>query len=295
MKKPLKSAPNLEAPVGNESLSGNGFGGFVTSEDVEVTWILESNVFAEVCFDEMVNHFKVRGIPYHVVRIIPFLHEIDGPTPYVTGPVVVYGSIGTQKLAEANGWRPGVFAIPTEAETQAALGDLYLNADLVRMNISQVSEYLRTSQDNTVFIKPDTDTKEFAGQVIDRETFDEWYDGMVDSGYLTGNDFPVVLSTPKKLGCEWRVVVVNGEISSSSLYRQYGIVKPERHIIPEVEAIVMAAHERFQPADVYVIDIAQLGDEFKVIEYNTFNSAGLYACSVIDIIDDINDFIRDQK
>jgi hypothetical protein len=294
MKKPLKTSPHLEIHTGDEDLSGNGFGGFVTSEDVVVTWILESNVFAEVCFDQMVDHFKVRGIPYHVVRIIPFLHEIDGPTPCVTGPVVVYGSIGIQKLADANGWHPGVFAIPTEAETQAALGDLYLNADLKRMLMSEVEGYLIHMGD-TAFIKPDTDTKEFAGQIIESLEFKSWYDGMKDSGYLDGNDFPVVVSSPKKLGCEWRVVVVNGKISSSSLYRQYGIVKPERHIIPEVEAIVMAAHERFQPADVYVIDIAQLGDEFKVIEYNTFNSAGLYACSVIDIIDDINNFIRDQK
>lgn len=256
-----------------------------------VTWILESNVFAETCFDEMMDHLKERGLTHHVVRIIPFIHEIDGKTPVVDGPCVVYGSIGVQKLAARHGWTPGVFPIPTEVEAQDALGDLYLNVDAVRMNISEVNAYL-ANREGTVFIKPDTDTKEFAGQVIDAPVFGTWYDGMVDSGYLDGNDFPVVISTPKKLGCEWRVVVVDGKIVTSSLYRQYQMVKAERNIIPEVEAIVMEAHRRFQPADAYVIDVAQVGDDYRIIEYNTINSAGLYDCDARAVIDAVTAFVE---
>jgi hypothetical protein len=73
-------------------------------------------------------------------------------------------------------------------------------------------------------------------------------------------------------------------------------VKPERHIIPEVEELVMQAHAKFQPAAVYVIDIAQVTIDgemsYKVIEYNTFNSAGLYACDVGRIIDDVNAYVE---
>lgn len=251
------------------------------------SWVIESNIFAEKCFDEMVEHLKTTGTKYEVVRIIPFIHEIEGRVPTLENPVVVYGSIGIQKLAQTHGWVPGVWQAPTEVEVKDQLGELYLNHDLERMLMSEVSQYL-ASRDHDVFIKPDTDTKEFAGQIISSASFDEWYAGMKESGYLTDNDFPVVISTPKKLGCEWRVVVVDGKISSSSLYRQYQMVKAERHIIPEVEECVMAAHAIYQPAAVYVIDICQLGDEFKVIEYNTFNSAGLYECDVKSIIDDIN-------
>lgn len=255
------------------------------------TWILESNVFAEVCFDEMLAHLKENGFPHHVVRIIPFVHEIEGKTPQIEGPCVVYGSIGVQKLAAKHGWTPGVFPIPTEVEAQEALGDLYLNGDAVRMKMSEVSAYL-AGRTGTIFIKPDTDTKEFAGSVFATEAFDQWYAGMLDSGYLDGNDFPVVVSAPKKLGCEWRVVVVDGKIVTSSLYRQYQMVKAERNIIPEVEAIVMEAHARFVPADAYVIDIAQVGDEYKVIEYNTLNSAGLYDCDARAVIDAVSAFVE---
>lgn len=259
-----------------------------------VTWILESNVFAETCFDEMVAHLTERGLPHHIVRIIPFVHEIEGKTPVIEGPCVVYGSIGVQKLAAKHGWTPGVFPIPTEVEAQAALGDLYLNADAVRMKMSEVNDYL-SGRTGTVFIKPDTDTKEFAGQVIDAASFASWYEGMLESGYLDANDFPVVVSEPKKLGCEWRVVVVDGRIVTSSLYRQYQMVKAERNIIPEVEAIVMEAHARFQPADAYVIDVAQVGDDYRIIEYNTLNSAGLYDCDARAAIDAVTAFVENTR
>lgn len=282
------------------------------------TWILESNVFAEVCFDVMLSHLQEQGFPHHVVRIIPFVHEIEGKTPKIEGPCIVYGSIGVQKLAAKHGWTPGVFPVPTEVEAMAALGDLYLNSDAVRMPISEVREWLtrcmvcdadatsdadvdpcvgrfeHKAPPSVFFIKPDTDTKEFAGQTIDSDKFSSWYEGMVDSGYLDGNDFPVVISTPKKLGCEWRVVVVDGKIVTSSLYRQYQMVKAERNIIPEVEATVLSAHARFQPADAYVIDVAQVGDEYKIIEYNTLNSAGLYECDPRAVIDAVSAFVESR-
>lgn len=266
---------------------------------MSVTWVLESNVFAEVCFDEMVAHFQANSIPYHVVRVIPFVHEIDGPVPQIEGPCVVYGSIGVQKLARKHGWTPGVFTDEvgfSEAGAVAALGDLMVNADARRMLISEVADYaFERGHDREFFIKPNTDTKQFAGTVMEGYEFVPWLAKMHNTGYLDDNDFEVVVSEPKKLGCEWRVVVVDGRIVESSLYRQYGIVKPERHIIPEVEQIVMEAHNRFVPAPAYVIDIAQVryGDEWdcRVIEYNTLNSAGLYACRPGPIIDAINEML----
>lgn len=257
------------------------------------TWVLEANVFAEVCFDRMVAHLSKRNLPYHVVKVIPFIHEIEGKAPEITGPVVVYGSIGVQKLARKHGWSPGVFPVCTEEETKARLGDIYLNADLSRMMISEAAEHVRSlGHDEDFFIKPDTDTKEFAGEVMKGYDFVPWYAKMKNIGYLDENDFPVVISKAKTIGCEWRVVVVDGKISSYSLYRQWQRVMPEHHILPEVEDLVLKAHARFAPAPVYVIDVCQVGDEFKVIEYNTFNSSGLYECEVEKIIDDINEYIE---
>lgn len=260
------------------------------------TWIIESKVFAEASFDEMIAHLTATETPHHIVRIIPFVHEIDGPVPQVSGPVVCYGSIGVQKLSKAQGWSPGVF---TDDETFRLstyideLDDLMVNDTIAVMPLSEVAEYLiepdpEIVQDDRFFIKPNSDNKEFAGTVMSVGEFGAWHAEMMSIGYLDTDDFDVVLSPMKELGCEWRVVVVDGKIVTSSLYKQYQTVRPERHILPEVAALVMEAHARFVPAPVYVIDIAQVGDAYKIIEYNTFNSAGFYAGDVPAIIDAIS-------
>jgi hypothetical protein len=274
------------------------------------TWILEKDVFAYSCFDAMVAHFEAKAIPYDVVRIIPFIHEIEGKVPAVAdvNDVVVYGSVGSQKLAAKHAWKPGVFGTVdtfSEAVAERELGSLYLNYGQFRMPIKKLGQTahhwaklmvpLHQPPLEEFFIKPDTDTKEFAGTVIKIDEFGSWYTGLQESGYLDDNDFNVVISRPKKLGCEWRAVVVDGEISSCSIYRQYQRVMPELNIIPEVEAAIKEAISLYRPADVFVIDICQVWRDdawqYKVIEFNTFNSAGLYACDVTKIIDDINAFL----
>jgi hypothetical protein len=275
-----------------------------------VTWVLESNVFAEVCFDEMIAHFQANAIPHHVVRVIPFVHEIDGKVPEIEGPCVVYGSIGVQKLAHKHGWTPGVFGdaeVFSESKAARNLGELYLNWGQGHSTMKKLGDpEVLTAWSRLLvplgqppleefFIKPNTDTKEFAGTVMRLDEFQAWHKRMIDIGYLEDADFKVVLSRPKELGCEWRVVVVDGQIIESSLYRQFRTVKQERHIIPEVEAVVREAHRLYNPAPAYVIDVAQVRSrkdfddyDYRVIEYNTLNSAGLYACRPGPIVDAIN-------
>lgn len=273
------------------------------------TWVLETNVFSEKCFDEMIAHFKAAGIPYETVRIIPFVHEIDGKKPVIEpgGNVIAYGSLGIQKLCNREGWAPGVWYDPETFNYQAyadALGDLLLNHDMKRMALSHLPAYLVGKPEKPFFIKPNGDTKEFAGTVLSPAEADDWIKQMRDSGYIDEADFDVIVAPVKTLGCEWRAVVVDGVIASCSLYRQWNTVRPERHIIPEVELVIQQAHKRHAPADVYVVDIAQVEAfddngwrywQYKVIEYNTFNSAGLYDCDVAAIIDSINEMVMRKR
>jgi len=261
-----------------------------------VTWVIESNVFSEKCFDRMIKHFKENSINYHVVRIIPFIHEIEGKVPVISEneKVVVYGSIGIHKLAKTHNWHPGVFFDEDNFKYTSYvehLGNTMLNHDAVVMRMTEVYDYVKDKYDE-FFIKPDSDNKEFAGTVIETSEFQKWYQNMLDIGYLTDNDFDVVISSPKRIGREWRIVVVNNEIADYSLYRQYQMVKPERSITDEVRIFVNEIAQKFSPADVYVIDVVETDDKLKVIEYNTFNSAGLYECNVENIINEVNAFVE---
>nr|WP_240454604.1 ATP-grasp domain-containing protein [Caulobacter sp. 17J65-9] len=243
----------------------------------------------------MVEHIRGRELPLKIVRVVPFAHVIDGKAPQIEGPAVCYGSIGVAKVAADNGWQPGVFTDPNTFHYEAyrdALGDLILNADAVRLRMSEVSAFVAERRWTSFFIKPNDDAKAFAGAVMEADEFETWVSRMREIGYLDENDIDVVVSEPKPLGVEWRVIVVDGEIVESSIYKQWGRAMAERHRQPEVDAVVRAAHARFVPAPVYVIDVAQVGDDYKVIEYNTFNSAGLYACDVGRVVDAVTAYVE---
>ena len=259
-----------------------------------ITWVLEKDVFSYRQEAEMLSWLKENNVRFHQVRIIPFIHEVDGKVPEISGSVVMYGSIGSQKLAERMEWKPGVFtgAEINETELQARFGSLYLNSDAKVCKFRDLPNVVDTGE---VFIKPNTDTKEFAGTVIEATKMREWIDSMMSSGYLEESflNAEIIVSEPKKIGCEWRLVIVDGQIAAHSVYRQYGIVKPEIWLPKEAEDFANKAISIYSPLDVYVLDICQVEDgSYKVIEMNTFNSAGWYACEVSKVMKSVTEFVE---
>ncbi len=260
-----------------------------------VTWLLEENIFSERSWDEMVSHFEAYAIPWHKVRIIPFSHELVSPLPELAGPVVCYGSLGVQKLAQERGFTPGVWFDETRfkyAVYARELGDLLLNPDAQVMPISEVLRRTAQLGLEEFFIKPEGDAKQFAGQVQTRESFAAWLRNMREVGYLEDNDFDVVISAPKRLGTEYRCVVVDGQVVAWSVYRKFGQAYMKREITEAALDSAKRAIALYQPAPVFMLDIAETDEGDKVIEYNTFNSAGLYRCDAGAVIDSVNAFVE---
>lgn len=264
-------------------------------------WILEQDVFSERCFEEMIDVFKTDGIHHRVVEVIPFDHKIVGKKPSIPegSPVVVYGSIGIQKICLREGWTPGLWTNEkfNAMEYQYRLGKHSLNYGGRTMKMSELRTMIDAGRIPEFFLRPNTDTKEFAGTVMQADEFGPWYEGMILSGYLDANDFDVFVARPKTIVREWRSVVVNGKVVASSRYRQHDVVAQQQGISDMALAATQRAVDLFSPADVFVVDVAQLEgmnddpENFKVIEYNTFNSAGLYHCDARAIITAINDFV----
>jgi len=262
------------------------------------TWVIQREVGSNGVYEAMLAHFKAASIPHHVIKIVPFSHEVEGHLPAIRGPVVCYGSLGMRKVATEQGWAPGVWQSDALGETATleTLGDLYLNDDAQRMRLSKVHDWwLTQGMGKSFFIKPDGDAKVFAGSVMDGTEFWEWDNRLRNVDWFKGQDPLVVVSKPKSLGREWRFVVVGDKISDASLYMNFGRVIPERGAPAKVRAFVMHAHAKNAPAPVYVIDIAETEEDLgqlKVIERNTFNHSGLYGCDVATIVDDINALVR---
>ena len=260
-----------------------------------ITWIIEKNIFDEECIGKMVQYLQDNNTPYHIVSIVPFTHEIDGGLPEIkTKWCVFYTSIGTQKIVLENNLTPGIWTNDnfTEINTITKLQPFALNQDVSFMKLCDVSGFLDKNDLSYIFIKPNTDTKEFAGQVVCTSNFDEWYSEMMSTGYLQTDDFIVMVGATHNILKEYRVVVVDGNVCGCSVYKQNG----KYHVVASENPLVISFAEHcaalYSPADVFVMDIADTHKGFKVIEYNTFNHAGLYKCHIPTIMKSINDFLE---
>lgn len=257
-----------------------------------VTWVVEKDVFSEDTFIKMIKYFKLSKIPYYIISIIPFVHEIDGKIPKVDNPCVVYGSIGIELVAKQNNWIPGFWKNDNfnEELTRLKLKDLYFNKDAIIMPFSNVSNKIRELKLDEFFIKPNDDSKEFAGEVLSASEFELWLNNLLDINYLDNIDFDVVISSAKGVGREWRCVVINKKVVASSLYRNFRKLYQKEGVPKEVIDIAEKAANIFSPADVFIADVIESDDGLKILEYGCFNSAGLYKCNIENIIDEINKF-----
>ena len=265
----------------------------------DITWIIEKNIFDEKCVDDMLYHFQINDIPYHVVSIVPFTHEIDGGVPDIkTKYCILYTSIGTQKLAKENNWFPGIWTNDqfNEKTMIENLELLSLNSYSYFMKLSEVSDFFKRNnfRNDRFFIKPNTDTKEFAGTVISVKGFNDWYKDMMNTRYLENDNFDVMISKPEKILTEYRTIIVDGKACECSIYKKDGRHVEKRCTDEWVLTFAERCAKIFSPADVFVMDIVDTPRGYRVLEYGTFNHAGLYDCNVGNIIRHIHKFIRNN-
>lgn len=231
---------------------------------------------------------------YHEIDIIPFSHDIIGEKPPVKGPIVVHGSTAIMDVAEREGWQPGVFRIYKESDTLKAIGDHYLNSDMKVLEVSEVVDYVKRSGMEFFFAKPDRDLKSFDGTVFDAEKF-PFFMERVRQYANYDPETKICVSSIKNPEVEWRFVIVEKKVVAFSQYRVNRKLNvqntAESHAIKFAEEISKFG----SPHDVYVMDVCKINGQYKVIEYNTFNFSGLYACNIYAIVDSVNKYLENKN
>lgn len=130
------------------------------------------------------------------------------------------------------------------------------------------------------FIKPTDDRKSFDAMFIENDIVSNVLEKTVKH-YSYLNSRCLVSEKIVKLDRECRFYVVDGKVITGSHYR---IADRVKHVkIDDYDEIWKIADEYsklYQPHDVFVMDIAQVVDEYKIIEYNCLNASGLYGSNV---------------
>lgn len=221
------------------------------------------------------------------MKVIPFDGGIE-PDLDVAEPAVVVGSVSLARHAVRKGWKPGAWLGRRSEDDFAydsyiqALGAEMLNADAKIVPFSD----LLAHDFGRFFVRPLTDDKLFAGTVLDRAEAAEWHERIrgADSTWTITPQTPIVVSAVKPIRNETRFVIVDGAVVAGSLYRRGPTVVYSPEVEPRILAYAKGMAAGWTPDRVCVMDVADTPDGPKIIEFNTFNSAGWYACDVSEIV-----------
>lgn len=262
----------------------------------KLTWVLQSNAIGEVDKSSLISCISKLGHHVELIRVIPFIHQPADLLPRIDGRSIAYGSSGLVKLGRAANWFPcGWDGDTFELDVvNLALGEMALNYGAVKTTWSQTLEIALSNGWKTVFVRPVSETKEFPGQVFDINQLDSWIEKLTASGYFETNDNPAMIGPALELGREWRVFVVDEKQVTGCEYANRGIPETHASLPDEVTDFVEYSLQQFNPAPCFVIDVAEVFTDgstaFKVVEYNSINSAGFYACDKAAVVGKLSEF-----
>lgn len=262
----------------------------------ELTWVLQSNAIGNDDQLSLADCIQKSGHKVELIRVIPFIHEPADPLPKIEGPCVVYGSSGLVKLGHKANWFPcGWDGETFELDTvNQSLGELALNFEAIKTVWSKAWQIASANNWDLVFVRPVSETKEFPGKVFNINQLREWAEKLEHSGYFETNDNPAMIGPAVKLGREWRVFVVHEQQVTGCEYANRGIPEAIASLPSEVTDFVAQTLRVFTPAPCFVIDVAEVfsdsGSTLKVVEYNSINSSGFYACDKTAIVEELSKF-----
>lgn len=231
--------------------------------------------------------FSSAGVEVEEINYIPFDEDcLPGIDCYEKA--IVYASINvSKKLQHAFGCylRPDNFR--HHVYFSNFKGD-YLNGNCFYMPFGRVEEYLNENlSDVDVFVRPDTGLKSFTGLVVKADTVEKEFDHMRQLYNIMPEEL-VVVSPTQEIKKEYRSVIVGDDVVEISLYRKDDEHFEERGAPQEVWDFckrMIGQNPNWRPDDAFTLDVAETSSgELKIIELNSFSSAGWYKCDPYAII-----------
>jgi len=263
-----------------------------------VHWVVQENVADEERYDEVFNTLDRFGIPFTKVKVIPFAHTLE-PDVNPKGPVMTLGSITlTSRIVEKKGWKPGAYSNDNfDFEVWSKVPQWaphILNADAIVCPFRDVPTAW-----NRFFIRPCLDTKAFAGTLMDQDEYQTWRGRLLieegASDLMFNIDEMVCVAPIKEIYREFRFFIVDGRISTASVYKIGGSVTYQDEGFIDRDACLFVSSlisdisiNCWRPAPAFVVDVAMVEDGYKIIEINCINSAGFYKANVSKLVLDLN-------
>lgn len=263
----------------------------------EIGWVVQKNLTSDrYLYDGFIKTFEKYKIPYELVDVVPFSVEL--PIFNRERINVFYGSTTMMNnVYNDKTLRQGLFFNPKTFKMDLYIqkwGELMLSNNAVVTTLKELCNQDK-KDDEFIFVRPVDDSKLFNGQVKTFLEIKNWKNNfqVLKDGLLT-EDTPILAGEPYKINKEWRNIIVNGKVISSSRYYKNGYLNKSATDIPkEVIELCERACGIFTPHDIFAMDIAETGGEYYILECGCVNSVGFYDMDIEKVVLEVQNYMQD--
>lgn len=262
------------------------------------TWVLESEIFPD-------SHSPLRA------AVVDAGHRLmdwsdawwsDGfPADLGGAGTFFHGSLGNAaRINDELDWNPGSFCDTSAFRCSSwydAAREFLLHSD---WRFLPANKFVDSAADiasslgctDRIFVRPDSPLKPFSGRVLDVASVTL---RALDHGfYFDDESLPIVAAPIRDVGRESRFVVVGGTVVAGSAYDA-----ATRSAVPDQPASEAWTYAKSvaasipSPATAYILDVCECDGELRLIEFNPFGGADLYACDAVAVVRAVTEIASD--
>jgi len=254
-------------------------------------WLLEPEIFGDDGLP-LIDALKALNVPHTISKFgTSYESYIEN---FGDGPGMFHGSLQFGKLIKSKSKNISVYCTLPKYECTyyyPRFGDFLLNKDYVMLPIGDLKRRFRffsnlLGLDNEVFIRPNSGYKTFTGDLVRVNDVDSF----VRYSRTDPQDL-VIVSSPRKIGREWRLIVVNNKVITAGQYKKDSEIARDKDVPEIVLKFGQYVLERvkYEPDPAWTLDICETDDNnLWVLETNSFSCAGLYACDCEAVVREVN-------
>lgn len=264
----------------------------------EIGWVVQENLSSDRhVYTELKRIFEAHDIPHEFVTYIPFDDKL--PDFNRERLNIFYGAVRfIENVYNSHDFRSCVFFNPKKFRMDNYIDqwkERMLSSDAIITTLGKIPELKdKFNNDTDLFIRPVEDSKVFDGKVLTFDKILDWKNTITAiNGTNLDEDIEILISEPYKINKEWRNIIINGKVVSSSRYMKNQRLNKDGEDIPEdMIKFCETSCQIYTPDDVFVMDIGETGGDYYIIECGCVNSVGFYESDVEKIVLEITNYVK---
>lgn len=272
-------------------------------------WIIEIGVFDEDRDIELMREIDKQGYQFLAYNYVPMSTPPEILSRHITQPVIFRGSLETSKRIRKNtDWSHGIYATLDDYKCSSYypyLENYLLNSDYVILPYGSLSRqrhelFSSFSENDSIFIRPNDGDKQFTGKVVHKENFEKDLESFLFGSNVEPSTL-CLISSPKNILTEWRMVIADWRIIASSIYKNDNknvlidmvpdfLLEHGRRILKELYKTKFSFHDRIWTMDMCLLENSLV----QVLEIGCFSCAGLYKCNLDQIVKIVSETTKDS-